>query len=303
MLARPLLLLAPLLLTSPLLPEPSLAGVQLAVTVDDIPWVHGAIAGGQGAGTDQLLAHLAGVPTTGFVVCDRVGEGQPVLARWRAAGIELANHHADHGDLQKLGGDAWLAGARSCHERLTAWGDAPRFFRYPYLRNGGTTDKRDAVRGVLTGELKQTIARVTVDNHEWKYAQLYSQALAAGDTARADALAADYPGHMVRAVQHAVATADAKVGRPIPHVFLLHANTLNAHHLGTVLGELTKRGVEFVPLQKALADPVYAVPDHYTGKGGISWLYRIAPVTPSDGWTFENSEWQRLKDLFGSEPK
>ena len=82
-------------------------------------------------------------------------------------------------------------------------------------------------------------------------------------------------------------------------MLLLHANTLNAHHLGALLDALRAQGVVFVPLAEALTDEVYARPDEYAGRGGISWLYRIAPVTPSDEWTFENSEWKRLGELFG----
>ncbi len=104
------------------------------------------------------------------------------------------------------------------------------------------------------------------------------------------------------ALRHAAAVSEHKVGHVVPQVLLLHANALNAHHLGTVLDRMRQAGVEFIPLEQALADPVYQRPDGYVGDRGISWLYRIDPVTPKEQWTFENSEWRRLRTLFGPKP-
>ncbi len=84
------------------------------------------------------------------------------------------------------------------------------------------------------------------------------------------------------AVEHADRVARRKVGRPVAQVLLLHANTLVDHGLDSLLTALETRGVEFVSLQAALLDPVYALPDDYVGRKGLSWLYRIAPASPED---------------------
>jgi len=281
---------------------PAESTFEVAITIDDLPWVGPAHAKGRITGNDAILAALAthGAPAAGFVVCERVTGARTIVKRWIAAGHVLGNHHHDHGDLNTVPPDRWLAGARRCHRDLTRWlGSAPAFFRYPYLRNGTTAAVRDRVRGVITDELGEVIARVSADNHEWKFAQLYGKAVAAGQTGRAADLAEAYVEHIVEAVAHARKMARAKTGADIRHVLLLHANALNADHLDRVLGALTRRGARFVTLERALADPVYARPDAYAGKGGISWLYRIAPVTPSAEWTFEETSWAALIDRFG----
>ena len=62
--------------------------------------------------------------------------------------------------------------------------------------------------------------------------------------------------------------------REVPQVLLLHANRLNADHLGAVLKKLQERGYRFVSLQQATADPAYAIADGSQGTSGISWLHR-----------------------------
>ncbi len=286
-------------------PAPS-APFEIAVTIDDVPWVGPAYAEGRAKGNAAVIDTLKqrGVPAVAFVVCSREPEAGPVVRQWLDAGFELGNHHLDHSDLSRVDPEEWLDGARACHTALTRWiGKAPRYFRYPFLHNGPTAEIRDRVRGVLTGELGQTIARVSVDNHEWKIAELYGKALEAGDTARADALAALYVPHMLAATAHAQAMARAKFGRDVRHVLLLHQNTLNAHHLGRLLDALAAAGARFVTLERALADPIYAKPDAYAGTKGIAWAYRVAPVTPDAEWTFENESWRALRARFGSAAK
>ena len=84
----------------------------------------------------------------------------------------------------------------------------------------------------------------------------------------------------------------ALFGRPIAHVLLVHANALNADHLGRLLRVYRRRGYRFVSLDDALADPAYRSPDSYVGRAGTSWLQRWAlhrgvafdPEPRPDGW-------------------
>lgn len=255
-------------------------GGQLAITVDDLPWA-GATAPGETPleATGRLLEVFTsrGIVATGFVNCDR--GMAPVVQAWAAAGQQLGNHHATHASLEASSLEDWSAGVRSCDAWLReqgVWSDA---FRYPYLRQGSTTEKRDGAYALLA-ELGSRPAHVTIDNSEWALARVYGEALRAGDAERAAGIAEHYRAHLLEAVRHYEAVAAEKVGREIPHVLLLHANTLAADHLGTVLDELGAAGWSFVSLDAALADPVYQQPDAALTPGGWSWLYRIEPVVP-----------------------
>ncbi|MCB9761845.1 MAG: polysaccharide deacetylase family protein [Alphaproteobacteria bacterium] len=269
---------------------------RVAVTLDDIPWNAGPPAEGAAKATDRLLAAMTErrVPATGFVNCGR-GE-EAIWQQWRAAGFELGNHQADHDNLNKTPQERWLAGVQSCNEAL-AKGAPVRFFRYPYLRNGDSEALRDTTRAALLG-MGLTIARVSVDNHEWKLADLYAKALAAGDADRAEDIARAYALHVLDATRHFRRLGRAQEGREIDHVLLLHANTLAADHLGWLLDALRADGADFIPLEQALKDPIYAKPDRFVGTGGVSWLYHTDPSGfHADNW--DDAAWARLAARFG----
>jgi len=274
---------------------------RMAVTVDDLPWVGSPLPEGRGRGNQRILATLQKhhVPATGFVNCDRLSSDEQILRFWTDAGMDLGNHQAAHDDLNKVPEAAWLDGARRCDAFLRVnTGKSPRYFRHPYLFYGPTPEVRDRVTAALTGEMGYALAHVTIDNLEWKVAQLYGKALDAHDDARAADLAAWYVPHMLAAVSNFQAVAQRKLGRDVSHVLLMHDNRLNADHLDDLLTALEGQGHTFMPLSEALSDPVYALPSAYEGRRGISWLYRIAPVDVQTAW--DDAQEEALNDRFPS---
>ena len=69
-------------------------------------------------------------------------------------------------------------------------------------------------------------------------------------------------------------TAEVAGGREPAQVLLLHANTLNQAWYPQIHALYLARGYRFVPLEEALADPIYQHPDTYVRANGISWLHR-----------------------------
>jgi hypothetical protein len=120
------------------------------------------------------------------------------------------------------------------------------------------------------------IAPVTVDNQEWVYARAYIVAKQRGDTALEQRVVVAYLQHLVSAFAYSEGLSRTLFGREIPLVLLLHANELNAGHLGTVLGQLKARGYRFSSLERVLADSAYRSADRYIGPMGMSWLIRWA---------------------------
>lgn len=266
----------------------------VAITVDDLPWAGAEPAGGHAEKAATVAAMVAvlreaGAPAVGFVNCGK--PDQDLLQPWREAGFELANHQQDHANANTTPPDVWLAGAQQCTDALDD--HAPvRFFRYPYLRNGGTAERRDALASALTTQQGLQLARVTIDNHEWKLAFLYADAKARGDAMAQARIAQAYTAHVRDAARHFRALAKDKLGREPAHVLLLHANALLAEHGATMLAALAEDGATFISLEQALADPLYAKPDRYVGTGGVSWLYRVDPLT--EAWTWDQQAWESV---------
>jgi hypothetical protein len=85
--------------------------------------------------------------------------------------------------------------------------------------------------------------------------------------------ASAYLEYMARVFDFNESLSQALFARPIRLVLLLHANELNADHVGEVFEHLRARGYEFVRLSAALEDPAYASEDRYVGRWGLSWMH------------------------------
>lgn len=269
---------------------PRQAARAVAVTIDDVPGV--PPAGGCLAEpalalnrrlVDTLVAH--GVPATGFVVAGRVCDGlrdavlPDLLTAWIDAGLELGNHTFSHPDLNATRVEAFTAdlvrGEHILRPVLAARGRARRFFRYPQLHTGDTSEKRRAVASFLAARGYRN-APVTLDNQEWVFAAAYRDALARGDSAGARCVARGYVPFMEAVTAFFERRVREVLGYEPPQILLIHANELNADHLPALLAMFRARGYRFVSLERALADSAYAVDDRYVGPRGLSWIHRWA---------------------------
>jgi peptidoglycan/xylan/chitin deacetylase (PgdA/CDA1 family) len=279
---------------------PPPARLELAVTIDDLPFA-GDVAPGETrleAGT-RLLEVLARhrVPATGFVICDNVRPGEPLLERWLARGHELGNHTASHPDLNRSEPSAWLADAERCHGELTRWlGRAPRYFRYPMLHEGATPERRDQARALLE-RLGYQNAVVTIDNSEYRLAAYYAAARQRGDAACAKLGADEYARHLGDALEHFDRAARDAIGAPIPQILLLHANLLAADQLERVLTDYEARGVRFISLEAALRHPVFAAQPSYVGPKGLSWIYRVSDSARQRWGSWDDEQAARIESV------
>jgi peptidoglycan/xylan/chitin deacetylase (PgdA/CDA1 family) len=131
-----------------------------------------------------------------------------------------------------------------------------KVFRYPYLAQGTDVASRLALRQALV-ERHYRIAEVTIDFDDWAYNPTYVRCLRRGDTASTEALESMLLDAAVSQLRWADDTLRRLTGRPVPHVLLLHAGAFDAHVLDRLLSAYEKEGVRWIPLDEALADPVY----------------------------------------------
>ena len=263
---------------------------EIAITFDDLPAV--SVAKGDPASlalfTDRLLANFTSnqVPVVGFVNEGKLtvqGEGLggqaariALLAKWLSAGFELGNHTYSHRSLNDLALEDFEAdvvrGEPATAALLGSRGGVLRYFRHPFLQVGLELNKRKAFEAWVNAR-GYTVAPVTIDNDDYIFAAVYANALKASDPALAQRTAEAYLKYMDAVFDFNEGLAQALFGRPIRHVLLLHANELNADHVGRLFERLRQRHYQFVPLAQALEDPAYASLDTYVGRWGISWMH------------------------------
>ncbi len=286
---------------------PAAAERVVAITIDDLPFVGAPLPGDTvEAATTRLLAALErhGAPATGFVRCGSDPVALRLVERWRNAGMTLGNHTTSHVAIDDLTPAAWERDVVECRTAIArAGGGATRHFRFPFLRTGATTVRRDTAQRRL-GALGYIEAPVTIDTADWVIARAYTR----DRQAEAGRALVD---HVAIAAEHAVAVAQNRFGRAVPQILLLHANALTADHLGAVLARLKSAGFRFASLDTVLRDPLYAERDTYAGRIGLSWLYRAhgtddAAIEGPPGvpvaerlWAFDLGQSRALGERFG----
>lgn len=280
---------------------PLQAQKQICITIDDLPTVSRfyRTAGGQDSLTSRLITHLKqhNVPAVGFVVGEKLmNEAKldknqvALLAQWLKAGLELGNHTFAHKGYNTISAASYqrdVVGVDTLlRPLLLAVNQWPRYFRHPYLQRGNTVSKRDSLVQYLASQHYQE-APVSVDNADYIFSAAYDVALLRKNTALASSIGRQYIEYMLSCVHYYESQADSLFKRPVAHILLTHANTINSFCLGDVLSRLEAEGYRFVTLEQAIQDPAYQSEDKYVNNGGISWLHRWALTQGKKGAFFK----------------
>ena len=277
---------------------PHAATLRVAITLDDLGGTEASV---EPALSRRISSQLrqAGAPVAVFVNCKFITSS--ALTLWQQAGATFGNHSATHLSVDTAGpDDTWWHDVESCDRQMRGFLGRPvHYFRFPYLRYGQTAETRETAARKLSS-LGYEIAHVTAATSEWLLADYYASAVDKHDRALSVELAEFYVEHMLESLQAARQLALDKTGREIAQVTLAHVNRLAGDHLSDALAAFKARGWQFVSLQEALADPVYAQRDAYAGPCGCSWLARIAPaVKPGDVYVFGDYE-DQIRARFGA---
>jgi peptidoglycan/xylan/chitin deacetylase (PgdA/CDA1 family)/ketosteroid isomerase-like protein len=255
------------------------------VTVDDLPLAAGRLhpePAERERITRGMLHALArhGVPAVGLVTWSRVQDERDVdlLRRWLDAGHELGNHSHSHLDYTTTAADKYLAdvelGRKKLQELLDRRKQKVRFFRFPFLREGETKPKLDAMRAYLAKSGQRNLP-VTIDTQDWSFDEDWLKALRSADAETQQEIASRYQASLRGAVLHYVPLGDRVMGREVPQVLLLHANAVGAAQWDSLFTWLKEQGHRFAAADEVLADPAFSTPHAFVGPKGFGLWDRI----------------------------
>jgi peptidoglycan/xylan/chitin deacetylase (PgdA/CDA1 family) len=257
----------------------------VSITIDDLP---AASANTMSASTmTEMTAKLLGtirdqkVPVVGFVnekklyklgeVDERIG----ALKMWLDYGFELGNHTYSHASLNKTPLPAWeeevVRGETVTTMLMAEHHMKLRYFRHPYLDTGRDLETRRKAEEFLA-QRGYRIAPITLDAWDWMYATVYEDAKKHGDTALQKRLADSYLEYSNQVFAYAEQLSTRLLGYEPKQILLIHANQLEADHIGELFDVFRKRGYRFITLEEALSDSAYGLPDTYLGEEGTGWL-------------------------------
>lgn len=277
-----------LLISAALAAQSSPAPRTMAITIDDLPYMH-ARAGEPmlphaRRATNGILGALRahGAIAVGFVTEYRLAGDQQriaLLKQWVDARMILGNHTYSHPDLNRLTADEF-AGEIAKGDVVTRRLMQPRqpyqmFFRHPMNHTGDTKEKKEAVERYLAAR-GYAVAPHTVENNDFLFDPAYARARQRGDAALARRIMDAYLDHTIEMTAFAEQKSVEVFGRDVPQTLLIHANELNADGLGEMLRRLKGRGYRFIPLDQAMKDAAYRTRDTVVSRTGPTYLFRWA---------------------------
>jgi len=237
---------------------------------------------------DALAAHK--VSAALFVTCD-FGAAKPAgyaLAKaWGDAGHALGNHTMTHLDLNaaKVTLAQYQREILDCDRITSTLPGYQKWFRFTFLREGNTPEKRDGMRSFLK-EQGYRNGYVSLDTSDWRLDAKLDEVLRANPKADIEPIRQAYLAHVK---QRAIAYRDLSrklEGRDIPQVLLQHHNLINALWLKDVIQQFVDMGWTIVTPAQAFADPVYqlqperAVP----GQSLLLSIARTRGMAKFEGW-------------------
>ena len=249
----------------------------VALTFDDLP-AAGSLPAGENRtkiaaalAAELKAAHLTG--TYGFVNAVKLEndpDAQQALRIWVNAGMNIGNHTWSHISLTANTAEAFEREIALDEPALAQYAGARdwRWFRYPYLWEGDTLDKRRAVRSWLN-ENGYRVAQVTLDFEDYAWNDAYARCSTKPDPAAIAWLRQSYLDNAAEYIRLGREESRIAFGREIPNVMLLHATAFTTLMLPDLIDLLRKQGFRFATLPKVEQDPVYAQdPDAALPYGG-----------------------------------
>jgi peptidoglycan/xylan/chitin deacetylase (PgdA/CDA1 family) len=192
------------------------------------------------------------------VKLEQVPEDMAVLKEWRSAGYMLGNHTYSHMSLNDNTVESFekdIAKNERVLQSLMGNEDW-HWFRYPFLWEGDTLEKRNEVRAYLK-EHGYRVAQVTLDFEDYAWNAPYARCVAKNDQKSIEWLKASYLSTAGQYIEADQKMSQVVFGRDVKHVMLLHLGGFDAVMLPQLLDLLKQKGFKLVTLQEAESDPAY----------------------------------------------
>lgn len=280
---------------------------EIAITIDDFDWNRSvrldpdqrnrALLGALRS-HDNLKAAL-------FVACKFADndKGKELLRDWDRAGHLIGNHSYSHKYLNssKVTPEVYTADIEKCDAIIKTLPHFEKRFRFPFLKEGETAAKRDAVRSFLKHH-GYRIGHVTIDASDWAVDDRLTARLTKDPSADVTPYRDFYLSHMWERSLYYDDLARKVLGRPVKHAILMHFNLLNALFLRDLLDMFQNKGWKLIDAAEAFKDPVFAATPNIV-PAGESIIWALAKETgkfdkllryPGEDSEYENAKMDKL---------
>lgn len=252
------------------------AAPRVAITLDDFRWDFIPLLGPERCNRallEALDAHsvkAALFVRGGYVDNER---GRELLSTWDREGHTIANHSYSHlyYPSKRVDFAQFSEDMLRCERVLSGFPRFRKLFRFPYLKEGDTAEKRDAMRAFLATHGYRN-GHVTIDASDWYVDQRLRARLAREPSADLAPYRAFYLDHVWERALFYDDLSRKVLGRSVPHTLLLHHNLVNGLFLGDLLRMFRSKGWKLADASEPFADPVFVrEPDVLPAGESLVW--------------------------------
>lgn len=262
----------------------SIFAMEVAISVDDLP-VHGDLLPRVNR-LDIVKKMLSALDkhklknVYGFINAGQLNNNMDhynVLKRWVDDGQLLGNHTYNHANLDKMSAARFIKEIQLNEPYLKKLmrNKDYHYFRYPYLYEGNTQEKRDKVRHYLfTHDYK--IAQVTMDFQDYLWNNAYVRCVKKQDKHAIEWLKKSYIEQSINSIIVAHILAKSTLNRDIKNILLLHIGIFDALMLDDLLTAYERKGIKFISLSEALQDKAYTINPNTVSESPGGFLEQLA---------------------------
>ncbi len=246
-----------LIIAAVLLLHTELHAREIALTFDDCPRKSGPIFKPMER-AKKLVATLKKEGITAAFFCNspsRDVKGSERLQFFASHGHIIANHSANHPDLNKASVDQFIMNIDQADAELKSFSNFRKWFRFPYLHEGKTAQDVESVRSHLK-KIGYLNGYVTIDSQDWYVDDLLREKILLKKRFNKNRLCQSYSRIISDDAQFFDNMSIGALGRSPKHVILMHETDLNALCLGHLVKELRKGNWSIISPDIAYQDPI-----------------------------------------------
>ena len=221
-------------------------------------------------------------------------DGLSLVEQWGKQGHRIGNHGNLHLNLNRddVLLSQYLDDMQQGHQAFsTLKGFVPRY-RFPFLKEGNTLEKRDVVRQWIK-QHKYHSGAVSIDASDWYYNQLFLKYQKENDQLSLVKLKQAYIFHLLDRAQYYDDLAINILGRSPKHVLVLHVRAINAAWLQEIIDAFHQHGWTFIDSNTAYQDPIYNIEPKILPAGeSIIWNIAKASGIPDLRYPAEDAQYE-----------
>jgi hypothetical protein len=254
----------------------SVSAAEVSITMDDPNLYSGPVLTGVER-NNRILSALEKHRVKGvlFVCGKRIdsSEGKSLLASWVAAGHAFGNHSYSHESYgsKEMTFESFSSDVSRAESIIPFVSGHPRWFRFPFLKEGDSALKRDRMRGFLR-DRGYSNGYVTIDASDWYISDRLTERLQKNPKADLAPYREFYLNHIWDRALYYHGLSKKVLGREVKHTLLIHHNLLNALFLDDLLAMFKNKGWKLISAQDAFVDPVFKLEPNIAPMGeSIIW--------------------------------